>query len=62
MIVLHNGKQQEIEYKGSISGLLKKLNVRREETIVKVNGKLVADEEQLKGDEKVEIIRVVFGG
>ena len=62
MIVLYNGKEQEIEYKGSISGLLKKLNVRREETIVKVNGKLVADEEQLKGDEKVEIIKVVFGG
>ncbi|MFH1784888.1 MAG: MoaD/ThiS family protein [Candidatus Micrarchaeota archaeon] len=42
--------------------LVKKLGFMREEIVIKVNGKLVPETTQLKKTDKVEIIKVVFGG
>lgn len=48
--------------KGKISDLLKRLGLAREEVLVKVNGKLAPEDAEISGKDKVEIIKVVFGG
>lgn len=57
-----NNEKQTLEFSGTAESLLKKLNIRREEVVIKVNGKLAPETISLKGDENVEIIKVVFGG
>lgn len=42
--------------------LLKKLSLSREECIVKVNGTPASDGQKLLPNDKVEVIRIVFGG
>ena len=49
-------------FSGTLIELLKKLKVMREEVVVKVNGKLVPETTRLKKTDRVEIIKVVFGG
>lgn len=51
-----------IEFQGAVSGLLKELKVMREEVVVKINGKLAPETAIVKSGDKVEIIKVVFGG
>ncbi len=56
------GEVKEVSFSGSAAELLKKLNINREEVVLKVNGKIAPEDVSLKGDEEIEIIRVVFGG
>ncbi|MEW6748587.1 MAG: MoaD/ThiS family protein [Candidatus Micrarchaeota archaeon] len=60
-VVLDNHKKR-VAYSGDVCGLLKKLKVMREEVVVKVNGRLVPDTRMLSDSDKVEVIKVVFGG
>lgn len=57
-----NNEKQSLEFSGTAMELLKKLKVRREEVVIKINGRLAPETTELKGGEKVEIIKVVFGG
>lgn len=57
-----DNKNKKVNFNGTLMGLLKKLGVMREEVVVKVNGKLVPETTQLKKTDKVEVIKVVFGG
>jgi len=61
-IQLNNEKKRKINFKGSVAGLLRKLAIRREEVVVKVNGSIAPDDMAISGNDKVEVIRVVFGG
>ncbi|MBU0527494.1 MoaD/ThiS family protein [Candidatus Micrarchaeota archaeon] len=60
-LVLDN-KKMEMEYQGTIEQLLKELKVMREEVVIKVNGELSAETTEVGSADKVEIIKVVFGG
>ncbi|MBU0586434.1 MoaD/ThiS family protein [Candidatus Micrarchaeota archaeon] len=63
MKITLNGKKQKSKFKkGKISVLLSKLSLRTEEVIVKVNGKPVPEDTEISDKDKVEIIKVVFGG
>ena len=62
MELIANGKKRRISFKGTASSLIRKLNLREEAVVVKVNGKLVPENAKLSGNETVEIIKVVFGG
>ncbi|MEK6982007.1 MAG: MoaD/ThiS family protein [Candidatus Micrarchaeota archaeon] len=60
-LIINNDKKQ-LEFTGEIQKLLKQEKIRREEVVIKVNGKL-APETTIVGDkDTVEIIKVVFGG
>lgn len=62
MEVVFDNRLRAVDYRGDVSGLLKKLGVMREEVVVKVNGRLVPDTRELSARDSVEVIRVVFGG
>jgi thiamine biosynthesis protein ThiS len=49
-------------FKGTVSDLLSSLKLMREEVVVKVNGKLAPETKMLSDSDKVEVIKVVFGG
>lgn len=51
-----------MQFEGSITNLLKELNVSREEVVVKINGKLAPETAKVGKADKVEVIKVVFGG
>jgi thiamine biosynthesis protein ThiS len=53
---------KKINFSGTLAELIKKSGFMREEVVVKVNGKLVPETTKLKKTDKVEIIKVVFGG
>lgn len=57
-----NNEKQSLEFSGTAMELLKKLNVRREEVVIKINGRLAPETSELKDRDRVEIIKVVFGG
>lgn len=57
-----DNKNRKMKFDGTLIELLKKLGVMREEVVVKVNGKLAPETTKLKKTDKVEIIKVVFGG
>lgn len=62
MDVRLNNEKKKMQFNGTVQSLLRKLKLRREEVLVKVNGKLVPDDVELGPKDKVEIIQVVFGG
>ena len=62
MKVSINNEQQQLSFKGTAGQLLKKLDIRREEVVVKINGELSPETCELSDSDKVEIIKVVFGG
>jgi sulfur carrier protein ThiS len=62
MRLILDGIQKDIVHTGSVEKLLKSLKIRREEVIVKVNGKTTPETIDLSTNDEVEIIRVVFGG
>lgn len=62
MQIILDGREKSIRHSSSIAELLKKLEVRREEVVVKLNGKLAPETAQISSKDKVEIIRVIFGG
>lgn len=57
-----DGKKKTVSHRGSIASLLRKLKLRREEVVVKLNGRLAPETEFVKARDKVEVLRVVFGG
>lgn len=61
-VVVDNQNAREMNFEGSVSSLLRHLNIMREEVIIKLNGKLAPETSEVKGEDIVEIIKVVFGG
>ncbi|MFH2106429.1 MAG: MoaD/ThiS family protein [Candidatus Micrarchaeota archaeon] len=57
-----DNKTKSVKFSGTVSNILKKEKIRREEVIIKVNGKLVPETAKVTDRDKVEIITVVFGG
>ncbi len=53
---------KEIDYSGTVAALLKELKLMREEVVVKVNGRLAPESRKVGGKDRIEIIKVVFGG
>jgi thiamine biosynthesis protein ThiS len=51
-----------VPQKARIADLLDQLSQNRETVVVRVNGKIVADEERLVDGDSVEILTVVTGG
>ncbi len=45
-----------------ITGLLEQLGQNRETVVVRLNGKIVAEDERLRSGDSVEILPVVTGG
>ncbi len=63
MIVVLDGMKKRVAFrKGKISDLLRLLSVQREEALMKVNGKLAPEDMEIDANDRVEIIKVVFGG
>jgi len=62
MDITIDNERKRIDFEGDISSLLRSLNVMREEVVVKVNGKLAPETRKITKKDKVEIIKVVFGG
>jgi len=57
-----DGRAKKLRHAGTVSSLLKKLKVRREEVVVKLNGRLAPETAYVGANDKVEVIKVVFGG
>jgi len=57
-----DNERKEMEFSGTLSDLLRELRVMREEVVVKVNGNLAPETRKIGKKDKVEIIKVVFGG
>jgi sulfur carrier protein ThiS len=57
-----DNKLTEKKFSGTVSSLLRDLKVMREEVVVKVNGRLAPETAVIGTGDKVEIIKVVFGG
>lgn len=53
---------REMEFSGTLAELLNTLGIMREEAVVRVNGKLAPETRKVKPQDKIEVIRVVFGG
>ncbi|MFH0884504.1 MAG: MoaD/ThiS family protein [Candidatus Micrarchaeota archaeon] len=62
MEVIIDNRKQEVGFSADVSSLLRELGLMREEVVVKVNGRLVPDTKTLAHTDKVEVIKVVFGG
>jgi thiamine biosynthesis protein ThiS len=62
MELVFDNQRREMEFDGTVTALLRELKVMREEVVIKVNGKLAPETRMLKKSDKVEIIKVVFGG
>jgi len=62
MELIVDGGKKRMRHSGSVNSLLKKLGVMREEVIVKVNGKLAPETAEVGAKDRVEVIKVVFGG
>lgn len=62
MELIVDGERKRMRHSGDIGSLLKKLGVLREEVVVRVNGKLVPETRGIGTRDRVEVIKVVFGG
>lgn len=62
MQLILDGREKDVNHKGSIAKLLKKLNIRREEVVIKVNDNLAPETAEVSEKDRIEIIRVIFGG
>jgi sulfur carrier protein ThiS len=62
MQLIVDGERKRMRHSGSVAALLKKLGVMREEVVVKVNGRLAPETREIGPKDKVEVIKVVFGG
>ncbi len=60
--LIFDNTRRDVEFDGTIGRLLGELKVMREEVVIKVNGKLAPETAKVGGKDKVEIIKVVFGG
>jgi sulfur carrier protein ThiS len=57
-----DNQARDMEFSGTIGGLLRELRLMREEVVVKVNGRLAPETRVLSAKDRVEVIKVVFGG
>ena len=62
MELIFDNRKTDMEFDGTLIELMRELKVMREEVIVKVNGRLAPETRRLGRTDKVEIIKVVFGG
>ena len=63
MMLTVNGERKRIAFKGgTIADLLREIGLAREEVLVKVGGKLTPEDARMGAKDRVEIIKVVFGG
>ncbi len=62
MELIIDNERKDLDYSGTVSSLLKDLKFMREEVVIKVNGKLAPETRKVGKKDKVEIIKVVFGG
>ncbi|MDD5340089.1 MAG: MoaD/ThiS family protein [Candidatus ainarchaeum sp.] len=62
MELIVDSERKRVRHSGSVGALLRKLGVMREEVVVKVNGKLAPETHNIGARDRVEIIKVVFGG
>ena len=62
MKILLNGREKEVAEAKSVGRLVELLGLCREETLVKVNGKLAADSEAIAPDDEIKVMKVIFGG
>lgn len=62
MKILFDNRVKSIGFSGTAAALLRKLRVRREEVVIRINGKLAPETKKIEKNDKVEVIKVVFGG
>ena len=62
MELVLDDERKEMEFEGTIAELLRNLKLMREEVVVKLNGKLAPETVKIKPQDRVEVIKVVFGG
>lgn len=62
MNLIINNDKKKIKFSGEVANLLKQENIRREEVVIKVNGRLAPETTTVSDKDTVEIIKVVFGG
>ena len=62
MEIMLDNIRKDMEFAGDVSALLRRLGVMREEVVVKVNGRLAPETRVLSSSDRVEVIKVVFGG
>lgn len=62
MELVFDNEESEMDFSGTVQELLKELDVMREEVVIKVNGKITPETESVGQGDRVEIIKVVFGG
>jgi sulfur carrier protein ThiS len=62
MELVFDNRTRRMDFDGTLAALLRELNVMREEVVVKVNGKLAPETAAIRPSDRVEIIKVVFGG
>lgn len=55
-------ERRELEYEGSIEGLLETLGINKEEVVVVKNGLVVPESESCTGDDELQVLSVVSGG
>lgn len=57
-----NGKEVSLSFSGSINDLLKTLDISDQIVIVKKNGEIVTELEQVIDSDHIEVQQVIFGG
>ena len=62
MELIFDNQSSQRDFDGTVQDLLKDLKVMREEVVIKVNGKLAPETRMIRSEDRVEIIKVVFGG
>lgn len=62
MELVLDDESREMEFSGTLAELLKELKIMREEAVVRVNGRLAPETRKVKPRDRIEVIRVVFGG
>ncbi|MBR9690840.1 MoaD/ThiS family protein [Candidatus Woesearchaeota archaeon] len=55
-------KYRNIEFKGTVKGLLKELKINKETVIVTREHELISDNDNLSNSDEIEILSVISGG
>ena len=65
MVEVREGKKIRkvmVKSRSTVNDILRELGYNREEVVVRLNGKIVAEEEELSRGDSIEVIRIVTGG
>ena len=62
--LINKDNVKEIEYTENtkIEDILKKENIPTETVVIKQNGATVTEDEEINDNDKIEIIKVIYGG